>query len=116
MGMKICTLCGKSLARRKRLVNPDKNGMRCKDCDDEDIVPAVEAPAVAEGPVTGKVAIPNYVTKKPPKPRHNQKVTQIVNGEPAKAKHYARKKKKKMTYPVIEEKVVKKHDKGKSST
>lgn len=116
MSMKICSRCGKNLSRRKRLVNADKNSMRCRDCLEPDVISVPETPQIAEGPVGGEVAKPNYVTKKRPKQRNTQPVVPVINGEVAKDKHYiSTKKKKTITYPVIDEKNVKKHEKGKSN-
>lgn len=116
MSMKICNECGKSLVNRHRLVNSDKNSMKCRDCMEPNIIYRAEIPPMANGPVTSEVAKPNYVTKKKPKIRNSQSISPVINGEVAKEKHYISKKKKKESYPVIDEKYVKKAEKGKSNS
>lgn len=115
MSMKICTECGKSLVSRKRLVNADKNGMRCRNCNEPDIIPTLDKPQEQEGTIGGTVAKPNYIVKTPPKKRSTKQVQQAVNGEIAKRKHYINtKKKEKNLYPIIGEKQSGKKDSGKS--
>lgn len=115
MSMKICSECGKSLVARKRLVNADKNGMRCRDCNEPDIFVSPETPPTHDGQIKGVVAKPNYIIKTPPQKRSPQKVAQAVNGDMAKAKHYIKAKPKNQNFhPVIDEKSTGKKDGGKS--
>lgn len=103
MGMKTCTLCGKSLLNRARKVT-SKLTMRCRDCAEPDITGDTTIVFSSKNPVKAVVAKPNNVIPTPPKKREIKEIDQAINGKKADPKkHRGKKKKRKKSFaPVVE--------------